>query len=165
MNRRKLFTVSTFALLCGTYEAYALLVSPWFAPPDDTTVGEGNPASGPPSPKPAENRRQAEVYLGERAWRGRSRPADSKFQFRSDTGFFYFDEWDTVEPTGQVRFQPFAMIWRPKGHPPDKPPYTIVSDSALVEFASKFKLSNPNPGRVIGGALEGKVPSAVPSAG
>src|SRR4029077_7130495 len=80
----------------------------------------------------------------------------SKYQFRSDSGFFYFEEWETLD-TGQVRFKPFAMIWRPKGHPPEKAHYPIVSDSALVEFASKFEVRNPNPGRVIGGALEGKV--------
>ena len=136
------------------YEAYTLFASPWFSPRVDLTADQKEPDQGPAPPKPPENRRQAELYLSEskQAW------ADSKYQFRSDSGFFYFDEWNRVEPSDrQVRFKPFAMIWRPKGHPPDKAPYTIVSDSALVEFASKFELTKSNPGRVVGGALEGKV--------
>jgi lipopolysaccharide export system protein LptA len=85
---------------------------------------------------------------------------------RTDTAFFYFQEWEPIEQTGKVRFgrpagtgtEPgFAMIWRPKGHHPAAEPYIIVSDSALVEFAEKFEIRNPRPGRVIGGALEGKV--------
>ncbi|HEY2249623.1 MAG TPA: hypothetical protein VGH74_01135, partial [Planctomycetaceae bacterium] len=159
LNSRTLLAVSTFACLCGTYEAYALLVSPWFSPPADTVADPKEPASDPVAQKPAENRRQAEAYLRDQEWTYKSDglTTGSKYQFRSDTGFFYFNEWETVEPTGQVRFTPFAMIWRPKGHPPDKAPYTIVSDSALVEFVSKFDVKNPNPGRVIGGALEGNV--------
>ncbi len=151
MNRRTVFTMSTCMVLCGVYEAYAVFVSPWFSPRVDI-VKEEKHVEEPAAPKPAENRRQAELYLSDQTW-----ASDSKYQFRSDTGYYYFMEWDTVEPTGQVRFQPFAMIWRPKGHPPEKAPYTIVSESALVEFASKFEVTNSNPGRVIGGALEGNV--------
>jgi lipopolysaccharide export system protein LptA len=158
LNRRTLLTGSTCMLLCGLYEVYALFASPWFAPPSTFEPEQGSHASEPAPPKPAENRRQAEVYLRDQEWtyklEGKSEGA--KYQFRSDTGFFYFNEWETLE-TGQVQFTPFAMIWRPKGHAPDKPPYTIVSDSAIVEFASKFDVRNPNPGRVVGGALEGKV--------
>ncbi len=152
MNRRALLTTSTFAILCGTYEAYALFVSPWFSPRVEPVPEGGIKVTESVPAKPAENRRQAETYLSDQAW-----ASDSKYQFRSDTGFFYFNEWEKVEPTGQVRFKPFAMIWRPKGHPPDKTPYTIISDSALVEFASPFELTKSNPGRVVGGALEGNV--------
>ena len=158
LNRRTLLTGSTCMLLCGLYEVYALFASPWFAPPSTIEPEQGSPGREPAPPKPAENRRQAEAYLRDHEWTykpdGLSEGA--KYQFRSDTGFFYFNEWETLE-TGQVRFQPFAMIWRPKGHPDDKAPYTIVSESALVEFASKFEITNPHPGRVVGGALEGKV--------
>ena len=40
-SRRTLFTGSVFLLLCGAYEAYALCISPWFAPPIDVPTGPG----------------------------------------------------------------------------------------------------------------------------
>jgi lipopolysaccharide export system protein LptA len=158
LNRRTLLTGSTCMFLCGLYEAYALFASPWFSPREAFEPDQGPHTRDPAPPKPAENRRQAEAYLSDQEWTYKSNGAadGAKYQFRSDTGFFYFNEWETLE-TGQVRFHPFAMIWRPKGHPPEKAPYTIISESALVEFASKFEVTNPNPGRVVGGALEGKV--------
>ena len=160
MNRRALLTTSTFAILCGTYEAYALFVSPWFSPRVDVAADQEKHSPNPAPPKPPENRRQAELFLSDQEWTYKTTGAleGAKYQFRSDTGFYYFNEWNRVEPSDrQVRFQPFAMIWRPKGHPPDKAPYTIISESALVEFASKFEVTNSNPGRVVGGALEGNV--------
>jgi lipopolysaccharide export system protein LptA len=155
VNRRTLLTVSTAACLCGIYEVYALVVSPFFSPP---AIGERLPGErGKVPPKPPENRRQAEKYLSDHPWGGDSSPADSKYQFRTEAGFFYFDEWEKIEQTGKVRFIPFAMIWREKRGDPADDPYTIVSESAVVEFAEKFEITNPHPGRVVGGALEGKV--------
>jgi len=161
LKRRTLLTMSTAACLCGAYEAYALFISPMFTPHVDMLGGPERRTREPGSHKPPEFRRQAEAHLGHLPW-----AADAKFQFRNDTGFFYFREWEKVAPadndektdsTGKVRFTPFAMIWRPKGHPPDKEPYTIDSESALVQFARPFELTNTDPGRVIGGGLEGKV--------
>ncbi|MGE5193822.1 MAG: hypothetical protein ACM3U2_15100 [Deltaproteobacteria bacterium] len=152
MDRRTLLTVSTAACLCGIYEVYALVVSPLFSPRADVATDGGKNDRDKVPPKPPENRRQAEKYLSDQPWAG-----DSKYQFRTDAGFFYFDEWEKIEQTGKVRFQPFAMIWRPKGSDPGREPYTITSDSALVEFAEKFEITNHHPGRVVGGALEGKV--------
>jgi len=151
VDRRTLLTFSTAACLCGMCEAYALFVGPMFS---RSTIGRGTDTRDPRPvpPKPPENRRQAEKYLGESSW-----ACDSKYQFRTDAGFFYFQEWEKIEESGDVRFEPFAMIWRPKGHDPQKDPYTIVSDSALVKFAEKFEVTNPQPGRVVGGALEGQV--------
>ena len=173
MDRRTLLTISTAACLCGMYEAYALIVSPFITPRGDVTANPGNEHSRAP-PKPPENRRQAEKYLSDQEW-----ASVSKYQFRTDAGFFYFDDWEKIEPagkaspqirkksaavapsavkqTGKIRFTPFAMIWRPRGSDPAEGPYTIVSESALVEFAEEFDISNPHPGRVVGGALEGKV--------
>jgi hypothetical protein len=150
VDRRTLLTVSTAACLCGMYEAYALFVSPLFSPQQiREPVGPGR---GQPLPKPPENRRQAEKHLSDQEW-----ASDSPYQFRTESGFFYFREWEKIEQTGKIRFHPFAMIWWPKGSDPEETPYTIVSDAALVEFAQKFEITNPHPGRVVGGALEGKV--------
>lgn len=152
MDRRTLLTVSTAACLCGAYEAYALFVSPLFSPHAEVAGDRKKSGDDRSPPKPPENRRQAEKHLADQPW-----APDSKYQFRTEAGFFYFDEWEKIEQTGKVRFHPFAMIWRPQGHDPQKDPYTIISESALVEFAERFEVTNPRPGRVVGGALEGAV--------
>jgi hypothetical protein len=161
VDRRTLLTVSTAALLSGFYEAYAVFVSPLFSPRNDLGTESARLQPDKAPPKPPENRRQAEKYLSDQPW-----TSDSKYQLRTDDSLFYFQEWEPIEQTGKVRFgrpgdpgaEPgFAMIWRPKGHDPAADPYTIVSESALVEFAEKFEITNPHPGRVVGGALEGKV--------
>ncbi|MBI3864887.1 MAG: hypothetical protein HY290_23675, partial [Planctomycetia bacterium] len=154
VNRRVHITLATAAVLWGMYSAYTLFFSPLFAP--RITLGPGQDPVDPyvlPGNQP-EERRQAEQYLSSQPW-----AAEPKgYHFRTDSGFFYFKNWDNQVDNGRkVRFKPFAMIWRPKGHDPQKPPYTIVSESAVVEFTSKFEMSNPNPGRIIGGALEGDV--------
>lgn len=151
MDRRTLLTISTAACLCGVYEAYALFVSPLLAPGviKPPTGGEGH---DPGRAKDSESSLQAQKYLAQETW-----THDAEYQFRNDSGFFYFGEWDRLEETGEVRFRPFAMIWRPQNHDPEKDPYVIVSESALVKFAEKFELTKQNPGRVVGGALEGTV--------
>lgn len=151
MDRRTLLTISTAACLCGAYEVYALFVSPWFAPggflpPPHAPRPDDAPATVP------EYQTQARMFLADEPW-----THDAKYQFRNDAGYFYFSEWDRVDETGEVRFTPFAMIWRPKDHDPEKAPFVIISDSALVRFAEKFEITNRNPGRVVGGALEGTV--------
>ncbi len=157
MDRRTLLTLSTTACLCGICEVYALIVGPIFSSSSIDIPGDKNhPRDHAPS-KPPENKRQAERYLAADAWPSKSSIGDAAYQFRTDGGFFYFDDWTKIDETGDVRFEPFAMIWRPKGHDPQKAPYTIVSESALMKFAEKFEITNPNPGRVVGGALEGKV--------
>lgn len=146
------------AFVWGLYSAYTLFFSPFLAPRidplppgDDNRSGTKDSAS---SNQP-EERKQAQQYLPGQPW---AAEPNKGYHFRTETGFFYFKSWDNqVDDGRKVRFTPFAMIWRPRGHDPNKAPYTIVSESAVVEFTSKFEISNPNPGRIIGGALEGDV--------
>src|SRR5262249_45749154 len=147
LDRRTLLTISTAACLCGAYEAYALIVSPFLSPRADIGQDAEKAEHVKVPPKHPENRRQAEKYLSDVPW-----ARDSKYQFRTDSGVVYFQEWEKIEETGKIRFHDFAMIWRAKGSDPAETPYTIVSDSALVEFAQKFEITNPHPGRVVGGA-------------
>ncbi len=52
------------------------------------------------------------------------------------------------------------MIWKRPSDSAEasaREPIVVISDSALIKFASKFKMTDPRPGRVIGGALEGAV--------
>ncbi len=156
MDRRTLLTLSTAACLCATYEAYALFISPLFSPAPDSMGGRMKRSDDQIPYKPPENRRQAERFLADQPW-----ASESPYQFRNSGGFFYFQEWENVEDSGEasgkVRFHPFAMIWRPNGHDPKTDPYTIFSESAIVEFAEKFDIKKVNVLRVVGGALDGKV--------
>jgi hypothetical protein len=155
VNRRTRLTLSTAACLWGLFSAYSLFFSPLLAPRIEMTPGRENAKNESDHPRLTEERRQAEQYLPGQPWAAEEKKG---YHFRTDSGFFYFKNWDNqVDDGRKVRFQPFAMIWRPKGHDPNKAPYTIVSESAVVEFTSKFEITNPNPGRVIGGALEGDV--------
>lgn len=154
MDRRTLLTVSTAACLCGMYEAYAMFVGPMLSPQSDL-VSKGTTTDRESiSSKPAANVRQAEKYLSHLGWDA----STAKYQFRSNEGIFYFQEWEPVEETGHVKFQPFAMIWRPKSSKPEDDPYTLSSESAVVAFAEKFDIKNASHlGRVVGGSLKGKV--------
>lgn len=152
LNRRWFLTCSTAASLCSAYALYARLVSPFLAPRVETIARQQKVVPDSQIDRPVENVKQAQEHLHRHSW-----AADAKYQVRTDEMFVYAEEWNPIENTGKVRFRPFAMIWRPKNHPPEKAPITIVAESALVEFAGKFDVTNPKPGRVVGGALEGDV--------
>ena len=94
----------------------------------------------------------AERYLASQPW-----AAKAKYILRTDEAFIYFEDWDPLEDDEAARCTPFAMIYTTKGRNPDEKPITIISDSAYVRFARKFSFTSPDPGRVIGGALEGNV--------
>lgn len=150
MNRRTVLTLSTAACLCGAFAAYCGLIGPAVAP---TPVASKSPGKWDGAPvSRGENQRQAERHLSHLPW-----VADAKYNVQNEQTFVYAEEWDKVEDSGRVRFRPFAMILRRKNHELEEEPITIVCESAVVEFAQKFDVANPHPGRIIGGALEGAV--------
>lgn len=151
MFQRTLFTISMAALFCGAYVVYALVVTPRLTPEivdSPAMQRERTPASM----RPPENIRIAQKHLGDQPW-----VEAAKYQMRTDEAFVYFEDWDRVEPGGEVRFKPFAVIWKREGDGPEGVPLTIVSDSALLKFSQPFDVNRPNPGHVVGGALEGEV--------
>ncbi|MFQ5731967.1 MAG: hypothetical protein ACE5KM_08425, partial [Planctomycetaceae bacterium] len=79
------------------------------------------------------------------------------YQLRTANSYVYAKDWKPVDADKAVRFKPFAMVWMQKGRKPGETPITIVADSAYVQFVRKFDVTNPDPGRVIGGSLEGEV--------
>ena len=148
---RKVNVAATAVSLTGAYLLYSMLVSPWITPlpvkkPLPPTDGDGQP-------RVVRNVELARRYLSAQPW-----AAQAPYQFSSkDKTFFYFKDWDQIVETGAVRFEPFALIWFKRMDDNSDEPVTMVAESAVVKFASKFSLSNPNPGRVVGGKLEGEV--------
>ncbi|MEX2288648.1 MAG: hypothetical protein WD648_16240 [Planctomycetaceae bacterium] len=149
--RRLLLTSSTAASLFGMFMLYAIAVRPLIKAP---SLADGifraiyNVKSAP-----NEHAELAKKYLADQAW-----ATDAAYQMSVDNGaIIFFENWERGEENNTVHFKPFAMIWMQKGQDPAQEPICIVSDSARVEFARKFDFPNPQPGRVIGGALEGAV--------
>lgn len=132
---------------------YIAVVSPFVSPAAEL-LSEKRTTSETVTHRRPENQRQAEAHLSEYAW-----TAEAKYQVAVRAGSYVFaDTWEKIEQSGRVRFTPFAMIWRSENHDPNEPPITIVSESAIVEFAEDFEITKPNDlGRVVGGALEGEV--------
>ncbi|MCH7990522.1 MAG: hypothetical protein IID46_15380, partial [Planctomycetes bacterium] len=82
----------------------------------------------------------------------------AKYQLRTDNSFVYAQTTEPNHAENAIRFSPFAVVWMQKGKRENEEPYVIISESAYIKFANSFEdLSNPNPGRVIGGTLEGEV--------
>ena len=140
----------TAGILTGFYLVYSMVINPIVESP---TIGRNeNPSSLPPAPPPMQGIKMAERWLPSQPW-----AADAKSVIRTDQAFIYFEDYELLDNDEAVRFTPFAMIWVDKDHDPDKQPYTVVSQSAYVKFAKKFDFKDPDPGRVIGGSLEGDV--------
>jgi hypothetical protein len=154
VNRRLLLTASTAASLSGLYVLYALLVTPLFTP--QITIASPGISTNtrlPGGRYQTANEREAARYLADQPW-----TANAKYQVRTEEAYFYAEEWEQIPDSKKVRFRPMALLWRSKGEPADAEPIAIMAESALVEFATKFDMkTNPSPGRIIGGALEGVV--------
>jgi hypothetical protein len=99
---------------------------------------------------PGENARVAREYLPDQPW-----AEESDIQLRDGERLFYFAEsWKQLENKRQMKFEPLAMVWF--GEDGDEP-LTIIAESAIITFQRELEISNPNPGRVIGGQLTGQV--------
>ncbi len=144
-------TLTTAAVLVGFYSIYAMVLRPVV---ESTAKGPNHPQPkevwAPPRPRQGEE--MANLYLASQPW-----AAKAKYILRTEEAYVYFEEWDPIDENEAVRFTPFAMIWMQKGRKPDEEPITIISDSAYVKFANKFRLTSPNAGRIIAGNLEGAV--------
>ena len=138
--------------LFGLYLLYALVISPRLV----LRVPEDSPErlSVSPAASPRLATEMAEKYLASQAaW-----AVNPGYHFRTANTFIYAEEWDPADDSDEsIRFKRFAMIWQKDGQPPDEAPITIVSQSALVKFENTFRITDLNPGRAVGGALEGDV--------
>jgi hypothetical protein len=150
MPRRLLLTLSTALTLFGVYAVYAMTVSPLFTPETIEQALVETRAAPPPAPE-SPNRQMAGKWLAGHDWTG-----DAKYQVRTSSAYIYAEDWQKVQPAGDVRFRPFALIYLNEKKP-DREPLVVIADSALVKFTAPFDESNPKPGRVVAGALEGKV--------
>lgn len=146
MPRRTRLTLGTAAALTGLYVLYALTVTPRIAAPPLEVA-----APDPPAALPRQARELAATYLPAHPW-----AATARYQLRTARADIFAEDWTRADADQSVRFTPFAMIWH-TDHAAGGPPLTIVSEAAVITFENSFSATNPNPGRIIGGALEGQV--------
>ncbi|HUG92025.1 MAG TPA: hypothetical protein VML55_14395 [Planctomycetaceae bacterium] len=158
-SRRTGLTLAAFGVLTAAYLAYAGTVSRWLVPPAMQQVPRDVVAAAAPPP-PRQGVAMARNWLASQPWAADAErmlhtgPAGETSSPGADA-YVYFKEWQPTDRDEAARFKPFAMVWWPAGHPPDAVPYTIEAESAYIRFASKFDLADANPGRVVGGQLEG----------
>lgn len=168
MARRLLMTMSFMVVLMGMYLGYRTVLGPMLTPrhanpilsiaPGNTDEAGGS--TGRDNERvSAENVRVAKKYLADHPW-----THDSQYQIRTDQAYLYANTCEPVGDQGEVRFRPFAIAYvdeAREGTPGETPRaprvVTMICESALVKFASQFDLRMPNPGRMVGGALEGEV--------
>ena len=70
--------------------------------------------------------------------------------------WFFFKEYTRAKEGKQIRFSPFALIWRSRGK---ENLNTIMADEAYIDFDRSFDLtpSNGEPPRVVHAMIEGEV--------
>jgi len=172
LSSRLLRTLLTAALLLICQGVYSLVVSPLATPPAQSfagprpTTSSGGAATGDEpqvteEPSGGESRmpQQRRDLLGIAAQALPHAPwaAQARYAVRSSNSYVYAEEWVPEEDSNRVRFAPFALVSRAPDARPDDPPLTIICDAAVLEFANKFDIKNPRPGRVVGGSLQGPV--------
>jgi lipopolysaccharide export system protein LptA len=155
------------SVLLALRVGYGLVVSPLVNPPASRAGINASPSSGqsdgsttgseeaPATSMPQQRRDLLDVAaesLPHAPW-----SAQARYALRSSNAYIFTEEWEKEENSNRVRFEPFAIVYRTPDAPADDPPLTIVCDTAVLEFAEKFDIRNPRPGRVVGGSLLGPV--------
>lgn len=103
-----------------------------------------------PAREQGDSTRIAQQYLADQPW-----APDADIQLRDGQRLYYFAQsWERLENKRQIRFEPLAMVWFSED---SDVPLTIIAESAIITFERELEITNPNPGRVIGGQLTGRV--------
>jgi hypothetical protein len=167
MRSRGLFTALIGLGLYGLQVGYSFVVTELMGVPVEVrpvvkeqvaaAVSEpGDEASSSNIARPVENVRMAETHLAKAPW-----AAMAKCHLRTEDTFLYANEWEHLPKTGEVVFKPFAAVVTTIREGKQQVA-TLICDAALLKFQSSFDFKNPNPGRIIGGALRGEVTLAGP---
>ncbi len=167
MRSRGLFTALIGLGLYGLQVGYSFVVTELMGVPAEVRpVAKEQVASAASEPgdetsssniaRPVENVRMAETHLAKAPW-----AAMAKCHLRTEDTFLYANEWEHLPKTGEVVFKPFAAVVTTIREGKQQVA-TLICDAALLKFQSSFDFKNPNPGRIIGGALRGEVTLAGP---
>ncbi|MDB4679596.1 MAG: hypothetical protein P8M30_01170 [Planctomycetaceae bacterium] len=154
MNSRSVLTTSVVSGLFGLYMVYALVMNALIGV---QTLEQAVPKSLPAPKRPSEPLELAKKYLVPReleySWE-----LDADYMVNRESSHLYFNDWihrsyHPDDPENAIEFTPFAMVLKSKT---DRP-LTMQSESARIRFSNQFSMQNPDTGRPVEGALEGKV--------
>ncbi len=152
MLKRIAITLLSAGCLYGVFCVYALFVTPLVQREHQeeqrpvSRATEGTEKRGPKSDI-------AEQFLPHVPW-----ALHARYQMKNHAAdrFIFMQSWEQT-PRGEIKCTPFAMVMLDLENP-QEPPYTLVSDSAVLEFQNPLVLErNSNPGRIVGCALNGDV--------
>ena len=136
--------------LGGLCAGYVYVTRPLLAPAASRgqreVAGESRVPTGPRDARAAK-------YLPGEPW-----AADATYilQIQNGESTIFFNKWETVEDNKAIRLEPFAMIFPPDEESDDDTPLTLAGDAAILRVEGSTDLSNPDPGRIIGGTVPGK---------
>lgn len=137
--------------LAAAGTGYALVIGPLAQPADDQPLPAPVQAAG--LPKVFEE--VASDHLADADW-----TQQAKWQLRRGASTIFL--YDRIEPDPddgrRVRLLPFAMLHRDPTDP-DRPPHVVRCAAARLEFENDCTalLHGGDPGRIVGGSLEGDV--------
>lgn len=154
MYPRLLYTSAITISLTGLYVLYSVAMQSVVIVPVRTEQPVQDPTYSE-AQRPAENVRvaMAHIPMPSRQW-----AAKSAYMLRAEQAFVYTEHWQQVPDNNKrIRFDQFAMVWVSLDKEGNEQAVSIVSDHALLEFASALDPGSPNPGRVVRAVLEGEV--------
>lgn len=150
ISNRLLLTWFATISLTGAYLAYAQVLRHVIK---DKVIRREFPKEAYTSPTHATgNNENAKTYLPDTSW-----VADARYQFQDENVYIYTEKWVQEEEKKAARLKPFAMLMFDKKKGKSVPPFTLISDQALIRFEFPFGVKHTDPGRMIAGALEGNV--------
>jgi hypothetical protein len=156
LSRRFLLTLATTAWLVGLYFLYARYVSPLVEP----SQLAGEPSASAPAAAgiereatTSEHLEVAKAFLPNQDW---AKTADNRY--RVGDMFLYAMVVEQLNDRAEIKFRPFAMVWKNPNAKPGDPPVRITAESAVLRFEAAFNLdSQQSGGRPVFGSLEGNV--------
>lgn len=154
MYQRLLYTSAIAISLTGLYVLYSVAMQSIVVVPVRTEQPVVRDQYSE-AQRPAENVRVAmsHIPLPHREW-----AAKSAYMLRAEQAFVYTEHWQQVADNNKrIRFDQFAMVWVSLDKEGNEQAVSMVSDHALLEFASALDPGSPQPGRVVRAVLEGEV--------
>lgn len=151
--RRWLGLCATAAWLAGLYVLYAQFVTPRIEPfAVSRPVSPMQRLATAADTRPLDNVEVARDVLADQPW-----TATAEIQLQFGDMYLYANRCDQLEKLGEVRFEPFAVVWKKMQGQQPADPFRITSEAAVIRFEKPFDLEHPQPGRPIAGALHGEV--------
>lgn len=143
-----MLTASAAVGLSSLCAGYAVLTRPLLRP---VTSADKQALKGSFDPAPEQKNELATYFLPDQPW-----AANAAYVVRNGQSVIFFNTWEPIENNTAVRLEPFAMVLPPKPDDEEQQAVTLVGEKAVLRVAGTIELSNPDPGRITGGTVQGE---------